>query len=298
MMDKNLIKSCFDNVSCANQEPESKTEEKIESEPIFEEEENEEEICDTRENSEFDNSFIDRKISNTSVLEPKYSKVSLSSNLSGTKQYYSETIENLKKENKAEFDYTKTQNYMAKDEYFKLILPEIEKAKTKSKQNSNKKININNNLNKNLNNIQNKLENVQMKLVKIEIQNQNFLKLIYYNPKAGYRYMLYPYFSIPIRFTEKHQIIPKDKKDDFRNIKEGSNIKDEEEPKVEEPKNDEIEVEEYKTRSQRMKEKKKYYNKKFRNNNYGNNYYNGNKHYQSNYPKSYKNYNRSNQSEY
>ena len=130
-----LIKSSFDNVSSANQEPESKTEEIRESEPVFEEEEeNEEEICDTRENSELDISFIDRRTSNTSVFETKIPKDSLSPYLSEAKQYYFETIENLKNEYKEEFDYKNTKNYITKEEYKKIIFIENQKAKINPKK--------------------------------------------------------------------------------------------------------------------------------------------------------------------
>ena len=307
MMDSNLIKSYFESVLSANQEPESKTEENKESEPDFEEEEeNEEEICDTRENSELDNSFIDRRISNNSVFEPKSPKVFLSSILSETKQYYSETIENLKNENKDEFDYKKSKNYITKEEYKKDISTEIKKAKQNSykkiknkvSNTLNKNINISNNYNTKMNNIQFQRVNFKMNLVKTIQLKGNYIQLVYYNRFIGYRYLYFSNKCIPSGNTEKYQVISKDKKGDFRNFKKGSNTKDEEETKVEEPKKDEIEVEEYKTRSQRMNEKKKFYNKKYGNNNYGNNYYNGKKHYQSKYRKNFKNYNRFNKSEY
>jgi len=118
--------------------------------------------------------------------------------------------------------------------------------------------------------------------------NETDMKLVYFNPKIGFQCINFSNNCIPNGNTEKYQVISKDKKGDFRNFKEGSNIK-KDEPKIEELKNDEIEVEEYKTRSQRMKEKKKYYNKR---------YYNGNRNYQPNYHKNFKNYNRFNKSEY
>ena len=301
MMDSNLIKSYLENVSSANQEPENKTEEIRESEPVFEEEEeNEEEICDTRENSEFDNSFIDRRISNTSVLESMFSKVSQSSNLSEAKQYYSETIENLKNEYKDEFDYKNSKNYIAKEEYKKIIITEIKKTKENSQKNLNKrinnsfnkKINLNHNFNTQNNNIQFQRVNYPMNFFSAMRINGIDMKLVYINPIIFYRSVYFSNKCIPNCNIEKYQEISKDKKGDLRNFKEGSNFK-EDEPKIEEPKNEEIKVEEYKTRSQRMKEKKKYYNRR-----YGNNYYNGNRNYQPNYNKNFKNYNRFNKSEY
>ena len=93
--------------------------------------------------------------------------------------------------------------------------------------------------------------------------------------------------------------MPQDKKDDCRNLKEGSKIK-KEEPKIDEPKVDEPEIEEYIPRNQRIKNKKKFNSKNNRNNYYnkGNNYNNRNNNRQSNYIPSNRHYKRSNKSEY
>ena len=288
MMDANLIKSYMENVSSLNQEPESQTEERTELETQMEELENEDEICDTRENSELNSSLVDRTISNTSVLDSRIPKASIESDLSenGLRQYYSGSIEHMKEELKDTFDYTKTRNYITKKEYKKMMIALIEEEKKKSKEKKNE--------------IQFKRVNLQFEIVMVIKVNAYINQAIYFNPFLGYRCRYFPNKCIiPNGNTEKSSVISKDKNDAYRNFKEGSNKKDKEEPKIEEPKKDEIEIEEYKTRSQRMHEKKRNY-KNYRNNYYGKrtNYYNKKSHPQSNYRQNYKNYNRFNKSEY
>ena len=156
----------------------------------------------------------------------------------------------------------------------------------------NKRINLNNNFNTQKNNIQFQRTYLPFNLFSVMKINATDINLVYFNPKIGFQCIYFQNNCFPNGNTEKNLVISKDKKGDFRNFKEGSNI-EEDEPKIEEPKNDEIKVEEYKTRSQRIKEKKKYYNRR-----YGNIYYNGNRNYQPNYHKNFKNCNRFNKSEY
>ena len=288
MMDANLIKSYMGNVSSLNQEPESQTEERTELEREMEEIEKEVEICDTRENSELNSSLLDRTISNTSVLDSRIPKVSIESDLSenGLRQYYSRSIEHLKDELKDTFDYTKTRNYITKKQFKKMMIALIAEAKKKSKEKKDE--------------IQFTTVNFQFKFVMIIRVNAVINRAFYYNPFLGYHFRDFRNNCIiPNGNTEKSPVISKDKNDAYRNLKEGSNKKDKEEPKIEEPKKDEIEIEEYKTRSQRMNEKKRNYK------NYGNNYYgkrtnnyNKKNYHQSNYSQNYKNYNRFNKSEY
>lgn len=259
-MDSTLYKSNFCQLPSLNNEPMGETEEKIE-----ENQEKEDEICDTRENSELNSSFLERRISNPSVLNQIKQDSSESSNLSQNGfQYFSKTIEYLKKTNPEQaIDYTKSKNYMSKKELFK-------------RRNSFKKY---------TNQSQFIVVNCPLKLVAVIRLNANLMKLIYIDPFLRYHCT---YFSsgciISNNNTEKYQSISEDKRDDCEGLKKGSNIEeDKEEKKIEDP----IEF------IKETKQKRKPYYKRYNNRNYGNYYYkkqrtyNNNKnYYETNYYKS------------
>ena len=296
MLDSNLIKSFYGISTTMNQngqEPERKTEDNQDQESIIEEQVNGNEICDTRDNSEVNNSFVSRRISNPSVFDASFEEDSESSDLSenGDKQhYYSETIKYLKKLHKAEFDYSKSKNFMTKKDYKKFIENEISKKKLE-KQNLK-----DNRINKPI-----YINYPPFCLINCQILNTYGPVPTFYNPFLGYHWA---YFStksiIPNGNTEKCPVMPQDKKDDCRNLKEGSTTK-KEESKIDEPKVDDIEIEEYIPKYQRIKNKKKFNAKNNRNNHYkkGNNYnYNNRNNYrQSNYFPNKRYFRRSNKSE-
>ena len=295
MIDSKLINSYFGLSTIKSQdrqEPERKTEDNQDQESIIEEQLNGNEICDTRANSEINNSFAERRISNPSVFDTSFKEDSESSDLSGNgdNHYYTETIKYLKELYKDEFNYSKSINYMTTKDYNKFA--EIENLKAKLE-----KQNLNNNNKKNKPSY---IPNAPFNFVGYYKVNDYFNVSIFFNPFFGYRWI---YFStksiIPNGNTEKYPVMPQDKKDDCRNLKEGSKIK-KEEPKIDEPKVDEPEIEEYIPRNQRIKNKKKF-NAKYNRNNYynkGNNYNNRNNNRQSNYIPSNRHYKRSNKSEY
>ena len=260
-MDSILNKSNLYQNTSLNNEPMGETEEK--KEKLKENPEKEDEICDTRENSELNSSFLERMKSNPSVLNKNTPDSSESSNLSKNGfQYFSETIKYLKKTSQEiAIDYTISKNY----------IPKIELIKKK------------NSLKNNTNKTQSIVVNCQLKLVAIIRLNKNWMKLIYIDPFLRYHCTYFSSESIIFNDnTEKYQSISKDKRDDYEGLKDGSKIEEEirEEKKVKES----IEY------IKETKQKRKPYYSRYNNRNYEN--YNYKK--QNNYNKN-KNYYESNQ---
>ena len=203
MMDSKLINSYFGLSTIKNQdrqEPEKKTEDNQDQESIIEEQLNGNEICDTRANSEINNSFAERRISNPSVFDTSFKEDSESSDLSGNgdNHYYTETIKYLKELYKDEFDYSKSINYMTTKDYNKFA--EIENLKAKLE-----KQNLNNNNKKNKPSF---IPNAPFNFVGYYKVNDYFNVSIFFNPFFGYRWI---YFStksiIPNGNTEKYPVI-------------------------------------------------------------------------------------------
>ena len=267
-MDSTLNKSNFYHLPSLNNEPMGETEEKIE-----ENQEKEDEICDTRDNSELNSSFLERTISNPSVLNQNTQDSSESSNLSQNGfQYLSKTIGYLKKTNpELSIDYTKSKNYKSKKELIKMRNSE------KKGTNQTKFIVI----------------NCQLKLVAVIRLNEFWMKLIYIDPFLRYHCT---YFSseciISKNNTEKYQSISKDKRDDNEGLKNGSNLEEEEEEEKEEKK-----IEKPIEYIKETKHKRKPYYRIYNNRSYGNYYYKKQKtynkkrnYYENNYYKPKYNY--------
>ena len=196
MIGSKLINSYFGLSTIKNQdrqEPERKTEDNQDQESIIEEQLNGNEICDTRANSEINNSFAERRISNPSVFDTSFKEDSESSDLSGNgdNHYYTETIKYLKELYKDEFKFA-----------------EIENLKSKLKKQNLK----NNKINKPC-----YIPNAPFNFVGYYKVNEYFNVSIFFNPFFGYRWI---YFStksiIPNGNTEKYPVMPQDKKSQWK----------------------------------------------------------------------------------
>lgn len=287
-MESNLVNFVFNSSPFIQNESQGTIEDEINEIRIQEKNEvnqSDLEICDTRENSELNSSFLERRISNSSSSQIVY-KAQTSELANSTENeiqnYYSDTIEYLKKTNPEMAVYSKSKNYLLKK-------GNIERKNLI--QNQKQFITIN-------------YQFILCNIIKI---NDYLSQAIYFHPILGYYCFNFPCRSIISNGnTGKNKIISDDEKDEIKasDISSNSNKKDEvdssetnsniynknlekngEDQKQEEQKEEEEKEGEQKWENMRRNHKRNSY-KKFNNNRKRNNYYK-NKYHQGSFYNNY-----------